>query len=526
MKVKLKKVKKSKEKKSAGKSKNFAVNLRPKNNREKKISEKVFLKNKKSSLEKNHARLAEATAKRAKSKKLIKRKRKEISTLKVNLSESSRKKHGAVVLKRDHWPLDSTLSLFIKPKIRLIGIGGGGGSIISELSRSLTKTSFVIADTDARFFKKNPRVKYFLFGKNMTHGLGTGLDTDIAREAAQAEKENISKLFEGQDIVILISCLGGGLGSGATPVFSLVPQDFKGIVLGIFTTPFKFEGLHKYKIAKRAFKEIKELLNVSLVIDNEKIFKVIDNQAAITDAFSMVNKNLVESLGSLIDIIYNPGLINIDFADLKSILKGRGNMMFLNTAEASGKDRAEKIVQKVLHNPLYQNNNFKSEKVLFNFSSGENLGMFEVNSISQAISQVNPQAKIIFGISKNKKQHKNNIKITLLMTGSQAPLVSPVAAKITTKKVKKKAITKTPAKNNNGEKAVEIPNNESLFESPVAQESLKLGIEMDPSQFQTASRKVIRRSGLEVKKSREIDSQKKSQQEKEWEIPAFLRFKK
>src|SRR6185436_18413822 len=145
---------------------------------------------------------------------------------------------------------------------------------------------------------------------------------------------------------------------------------------------------------------------------NERIFKVIEANTAITDAFSMVNKGLIESLESLIELISSQGIINIDFADLRTILSGRGNVAFLNTQEASGKDRAEQISQKILHNPLYQNNNFTPEKILFNIMGGPNLGMFEVDKISKAISEENKKSKIIFGISKNSK-FKNKIKVTL-----------------------------------------------------------------------------------------------------------------
>src|SRR3989344_4516301 len=309
----------------------------------------------------------------------------------------------------------STSSVY-KAKIKVIVIGGGGSSIVSDIGRSLHKASFVVADTDMRAFKKRQGIKYFLFGQDLTHGLGTGLNTDLAQRAAQAHKEKISTLFKDQDIVIVIACLGGGLSSGATKVFVEAAKDFNGITLGIFTLPFKFEGKHKLKIATKALKELRRVLNVSITIPNERIFKVINSTTAITDAFSMVNRTLVESLESLIDLIYNPGIINIDFADLRAILKGKGNLAFLNTSEALGNDGSEKIIEEILHNPLYQSNNFRAEKILFNIAGGRNLSMIEVDKISRAIADQNPKAKIIFGISKHPSYNKK-IKTTLLMTG-------------------------------------------------------------------------------------------------------------
>ena len=420
---------------------------------------------------------------------------------------------------------------FFKAKIKVIGLGGGGGSIVSEIGRSLNKATFVIADTDTRAFKKKAGIKNFLFGQNLTHGLGTGLDTEIARNAAEQEREKIVKLFQDQDIVIFIACLGGGLGSGATQVFAEVARDFGGISFGIFTLPFKFEGKNKYNIASRALRELRKSLNVSITIPNERIFKVIDGNTPITQAFSMVNKSLIDSLESLIDLIYTPGVINIDFADLRAILSGRGNLAFLNTVQASGKDRAEKIVSEIMKNDLYQNGNFTPEKILFNIAGGGNLSMFEVDTISRSIAEKSQKAKIIFGISKN-PQLKNKIKTTLLMTGptlgsenavkDSTPVKSVVKPAKIVKKIKKKkqSIQQLPKEKKENIMSNLVP----IFQNtPVGMPGVsKLAITEESGN----QKKAIRRTALEVKKAEEIEENKKSDQEKEWEIPAFLRFKK
>src|SRR3989344_2175111 len=420
---------------------------------------------------------------------------------------------------------------FFKAKIKVIGLGGGGGSIVSEIGRSLNKATFVIADTDTRAFKKKAGIKNFLFGQNLTHGLGTGLDTEIARNAAEQEREKIVKLFQDQDIVIFIACLGGGLGSGATQVFAEVARDFGGISFGIFTLPFKFEGKNKYNIASRALRELRKSLNVSITIPNERIFKVIDGNTPITQAFSMVNKSLIDSLESLIDLIYTPGVINIDFADLRAILSGRGNLAFLNTVQASGKDRAEKIVAEIMKNDLYQHGHFTPEKILFNIAGGGSLSMLEVDAISRSIAEKSQKAKIIFGISKS-PQLKNKIKTTLLMTGptlgsenavkDSAQIKSVIKPTKIVKKIKKKkqSIQQLPKekKENVMSNLVPIFQNTPVGISGVS----KLAITEESGN----QKKAIRRTALEVKKAEEIEENKKSEQEKEWEIPAFLRFKK
>lgn len=457
-------------------------------------------------------------------------------------------------------------SLF-KAKIKVVGVGGGGGSIVSEIGRTLQKATFVVADTDVRALKKKNGIKYFCFGQEMTHGLGTGLNVDLAKRSAEGAKEKISGIFKDQDIVIFIASLGGGLGSGATQVFAQMAKEFGGITLGIFTMPFKFEGANKQRIALNALKVLRQSLNVTLVIPNEKIFKVIDANTAITDAFSLVNKSLIESLESLIDLIYSPGIINIDFADLRAILSGIGNSAFLNTIEESGKDRADKICDRILINPLLQNSTFEIEKILLNIAGSSNLSMMEVDKISRRVSELNPKSKIIFGISKDQKL-KNKIKTTILMTGggSKSEIVKAEAAKI--EKIEKDPIIKVAKEekiqsNHRLEKPVEknlkIKNKKQkpkkpkikkpkiqkpkvekkkkestnvpvtfipVFPSPMVASDLagveerKLSvIEPDVIPVKTA----IRRSGLEIRKAEELEEKKRQAQEKEWEIPAFLR---
>ncbi len=494
-----------------------------------------------------------------------------------------------------------------KTRIKVIGIGGGGGSIVSEIAKSLKKASFVIADTDVRALKKSSAVKRFYFGQDLTHGLGTGMNPELARTAAEKEKEKIAKIFKDQDITILIASLGGGVGSGATPIFADIARNSGSITLGIFTLPFKFEGGKKSKIANNSLQSLRDSLNASVAIANERIFKIIDEKTSITQAFSVVNKNLIESLESLIETIYNPGLINIDFADIQTILKGKGKSAFLNTYQAGGKNAAEEIIKNIFNNPLY-NYNLVAEKILFNISGGNNLSMVDVEKISKSIASLNPKAKIIFGISRSSKC-KNKIRATLLITGiprlafaeakrarlalrakrvdngtkkepSFASAPAPSFAKATTdkkategkgkkpskkkkpgkldekSKVKKPAPASALAKATASKKATALPS-EALKErrragkkATASKEKKEQKIEVkekmvhqvksarggaslaspsrersgpEEKQFNRVKKTKIRRNALEIKKAEEIEESKKLAQEKEWEIPAFLR---
>lgn len=462
-------------------------------------------------------------------KKAVTRRR---SALRGRLVRAPKIRRSAKRLKKIPLPkslephMEFSADAFFKAKIKVIGVGGGGASIVSEIGRSLNKASFVVADTDTRIAKKRSGIKYFLFGSEMTHGLGTGMNPQLAYQAANQHKGKITEFSKGQNIIIFIACLGGGVGSAATQAFAEALEGFDGVTFGIFTLPFKFEGKAKYQIAMRSLAQLRKLLNVSITIPNENIFRVISEDTPITQAFSTVNKHLIESLESLIDLIYNPGIINIDFADLKAVLQGKGNLAFLNTAHASGKNRLAEIIGKTLHNPLYRANNFPVQRILFNIQGGGNLSMFEVDKISRAIADKHAGAKIIFGISKNSK-YKNTIKATVLMTGPGRDLeLAPKAKKPKVQKHKKDSSRKISRKKSEEEVIQAEPVPIQFDELPVLRtipvNHLPAGLIKSSPDKKT----IQRRSALEAKKKQELEEQKASRQEEEWEIPAFLRIKK
>jgi cell division protein FtsZ len=332
-----------------------------------------------------------------------------------------------------------------KTKIRVIGIGGGAGNIVSEIASRLKagsqpiKASFVVANTDLQALRATKRNTIrFQFGENFTRGLGAGMNVELAEEAAQTEKEKIKKLFQGQDLCILVASLGGGTGSGAGPVFAKIAKNLGIITLGVFTLPFKFEGERKLEIARDALLKLKTNLNTISILPNERIFQIIDKSTPLKEAFSSINKSLAESLQGLIEMIYLPGLINIDFADLRAILQGKGRLAFLNAVEVEGANRLAEAIKKVLVSPLYPYTIKGAKGVLFDIAGERGLSLSEVSQISKTISElVNPEAKIIFGISERKK-YENKIKVTLLATGCSTKIFSEEVKKPKTSVSKKK----------------------------------------------------------------------------------------
>ena len=426
--------------------------------------------------------------------------------------------------------------VFKKTKIKIIGIGGGGGNIVAEIADSLRKVSFVIANTDLQAlknYKKN--ILRFPFGEKFTKGLGTGMNTELAKEAALAEKEKIKKLFLGQDLCILISSLGAGTGSGAAPVFANVAKNLGVLTIGVFTLPFKFEGEKKEEIAKDSLQKLRQSLNALIVLPNDRIFQVINKNASLKEAFSAINKNLADSLEGLVETIFSPGLINIDFADLRTILEGEGKFAYLNSAKFENKEKMFEGIKKLLNSPLYFYNIQSAKRILFNVVGEKELSLEDVSLISKTISeQAHPEAKIIFGVSQAKGK-KNKIKVTVFATGcnvknffdnntKKEKQTRENVGKINERK-KEKEQKKRKLKIKVRKKETVKPNNNL----PETQDDKKEErIEIKPISFNNlnngfSEREKIRKNALQIKKELEELEKEFLEKEKFWEKPAFLR---
>jgi len=425
-------------------------------------------------------------------------------------------------------------------KIRVIGVGGGGSSIVSEVSQKIAplgkgKISFVVANTDLKALRKASfQSLRFPFGQNLTFGLGTGMNPQLGRLAAQKEKEKIKKILEGQDLIILVSSLGGGVGSGATPIFAKICQDLGLLTFGFFTLPFKFEGEKKMEIAKNSLKKLKPYLNALSIIPNERIFQVVDKKTPLTSALSVINKNLAKSLEGFLEIIYQPGLINIDFADLKTILAGNdlepsfGKIAYLNTVEVEGQNKVPEAIKKLISSPLYPYSISGVQGILFNIAGEPNLKLAEVNEISQAIfAESEGEAKIIFGISENRKL-KDKLKITILATGCKTNFISSKEKSVKNvpkerKKQKIKVRSENPIQ-------TEKKKENKVLATRARQSRAKGGDEATASSttgagFLKETGQKIRRNAIQVKKALQEEEEKILEKEKIWETPAFLRKK-
>jgi len=430
-----------------------------------------------------------------------------------------------------------------KTKIRVIGIGGGGGNIVSELISKVEKATFVVTNTDRQALREASRKALKLqFGESLTRGLGTGMNPELGEQAAFEAKDKIKNLLKGQDLVILIATLGGGAGSGAAPVFAKISKSLGNITYGIFTLPFKFEGEKKMEIAREAFEKLRPHLNGLSIIPNELIFKIIDKATPLTKALSIINKNLADNLEGLIETIYQPGLINIDFADFKTIFSGRGRLTYLNTVELEKTKGIEEVIKKLSFSPLYPYTIRGAKGILFNITGGKDLSLAEVSQISKNIfGTVNKEAKIIFGISQSQKE-ADKIKVSLLANGCQVKIFPSEYKKIKTKAVIKKPKRKRKKKKyklSKIEKKTKAPKKKRK-KPKTKKTSVKIKKEKDirpkeaENEINGASLLIpeekieikVRRNALQVKEGDKEVEREIIEKENFWEPPAFLRRKK
>jgi len=405
-------------------------------------------------------------------------------------------------------PKITPLDLVHRTRIRVIGVGGGGGSIVSEIARSLKRVDFVAANTDSKALKEaSKHTKVLQFGEKVTGGLGCGMDVRLGQKAARDDKAKIAKLFHGIDLCFLVSSLGGGTGSGAAPEFARIGREAGAMIFGIFTLPFKFEGGKKLYLAKNSIEKLVPNLNTVSIIPNENIFKIIDKKTPLKEAFSTINRRLSENLRGLVEMIYMPGLINIDFADVRTILEGRGKLTYLNSAQAQGPNRVEEVLKELLKSPLNEYNIEGAEKMLFNITASQDIGMKEVEQISKTISDFNRRAKIIFGVSQD-NSYKDKIRISLLAVGCgrvEKPKPKPKPEPKPKPRPKKKWKPKNKRKAK--KKPVPVP---APQEAPAEEEPVKA---------------LTRRNALDLRKAVEVAEEEMQAKEKKWEIPAFLRRK-
>jgi len=303
-------------------------------------------------------------------------------------------------------------------KIKVIGVGGGGSNAVSRMvANGLEGVEFIVANTDAQALGQNPAAVKIQIGQKLTKGLGAGADPNIGREAALEDTDTLIQALAGADMIFVTAGLGGGTGTGAAPVIASLASELGALTVAVVTKPFKFEGKKRAHHGEEGLDALRECVDTVITIPNERLLAIVERQTSLTDAFELADDVLRQAIQGISDLILVPGLINLDFADVKTIMSGMGCAM-MGTGVGEGDNRAMQAAQKAVSSPLLEDGTVNGARgVIINVTGGPDLSLMEVNEASCVIQEAaHEDANIIFGAVVDPKL-AGKIKITVIATG-------------------------------------------------------------------------------------------------------------
>ena len=305
-----------------------------------------------------------------------------------------------------------------KPKISVIGIGGAGGNAVNTMiSEKIENIDFIVANTDGQALSRSLTSRQIQLGKNTTLGLGAGSDAETGRKAADESIEEIIAELSDVNMLFIATGMGGGTGSGAAPVIAKAARENGILTVAVVTKPFDFEGKKRMDVAEESLSSLKENVDTLIVIPNQNLFKIANEKTTFAEAFKMADDVLYQGICGITNLITNPGMINLDFADIKTVMGNMGKAM-MGTGESSGENRAKNAAQAALNNPLLDDTNIKGAKsILLNIQGGPDMALFEVDEAASKIrNEVDENANIIFGSSIDNNL-EGIIKVSIVATG-------------------------------------------------------------------------------------------------------------
>ncbi len=306
----------------------------------------------------------------------------------------------------------------LKPVITVFGVGGAGGNAVGNMIQSsLTGVQFVIANTDAQAMEENPCKNHIQLGMEITQGLGAGSYPEVGRASAEESTNEILDYLQGSNMVFITAGLGGGTGTGAAPVVAKLAREQGILTVGVVTKPFHFEGTHRMRVAELGLQELQKYVDTLIVIPNQNLFRVADKSTTFLDAFKLADDVLYSGVRGITDLMTMPGLINLDFSDVRSVMSEMGKAM-MGTGEATGDNRAVDAAEAAIANPLLDNVSMQGARgVLINITGGADMTLFEVDEAAHRIrEEVDPNANIIFG-STFDKELDGKIRVSVVATG-------------------------------------------------------------------------------------------------------------
>ena len=316
---------------------------------------------------------------------------------------------------------------YLKPRIAVVGVGGGGGNAVNNMIlQNLEGVDFIVANTDAQALAHSAANQKIQLGLEITQGLGAGARPEIGKLAAEEAKEKIAEALEGVNMVFITAGMGGGTGSGAAPVVAHIAKEKGILTVGVVTKPFSFEGRKRMEIAESALSNFTKEVDSIIIIPNQNLFRIADENTTLADAFKLADNVLYSGVRSITDLMMMPGLINLDFADVKNIMQDKGKAI-MGTGEAEGKGRAKEAARQALANPLLDDCSMLGAKgVLINITGGTDITLPELDEAANTIKEeVGDDANIIFGSSFDDSL-SGKIRVSIVVTGINDGMPLPV----------------------------------------------------------------------------------------------------
>lgn len=309
-------------------------------------------------------------------------------------------------------------------RIKVVGVGGSGGNAISRMIECKLKgVEFVAINTDAQALHHSKAGEKIHIGKNLTKGLGAGMNPEVGRQAAEENRDEIHEVLKAADMVFITCGLGGGTGTGAAPVVAEAAKEAGALTIAVVTKPFSFEGAQRKAITFEGLENLKDRVDALITIPNDRLLQIIDRKTTLVNAFRVVDDVLRQGVQGIADLITKPGVVNVDFADVRAVLQDAGSAL-MGIGIASGENRAAQAAKTAINSPLLEFSIDGAKGILFNVSGGPDITMLEINEAANIITEsIDPNAKVIFGATIDETAKKGELSLTVIAAGFDADVI-------------------------------------------------------------------------------------------------------
>lgn len=311
-------------------------------------------------------------------------------------------------------------------RMKVVGVGGGGGNAVNRMIEELLEgVDFISVNTDAQALTNSKSGVKIQIGKKLTRGLGAGARPEIGRQAIEENRDEVARVMSNSDLVFVTCGMGGGTGTGAAPVVAKIARELGALTVGVVTRPFGFEGAQRLRLAESGISELRKAVDAVIIIPNDKLLAIVSRDTGIRNAFAMCDDILKQAVEGISDLITQTGIINVDFADVRSVMANAGSAL-MGIGTAMGDKRAELAARAAINSPLLEVSIHGAKGVLFSIAGGEDLGMLEVQDAANVITEaIDPEAKVIFGAVTDDTLKKGQVRVTVIATGFPESITRP-----------------------------------------------------------------------------------------------------